>query len=91
MKKMTYPLAPPKDYCAELREAAGKTGLSIADIIRQSSKLGLPLLLEQLGSSRITNVPSLPAKAGRALYAQPDDDEEGTKRFIAAQARAVRE
>jgi hypothetical protein len=28
------------DCCAELRDAAGKTGLSMADIIRQSSKLG---------------------------------------------------
>jgi len=28
MKFMTYPLALPKDYCTEMRDAAGKTGLS---------------------------------------------------------------
>src|ERR1017187_2639224 len=69
MKYMTYPLALPRDYCVELREAAGKTGLSMADIIRQSSRLGLPLLLEQFGPARITNVPPLPprlAQIGRA-------------------------
>jgi hypothetical protein len=72
--------------CA-LRDAAGKTGLSIADIIRQSSKLGLPVLLEQLGPARITNVPPLPAKIARALYSEQDDDAEGIERFMAAQAR----
>ena len=91
MKYMTYPLALPKDYCAELREAAGKTGLSMADIIRQSSKLGLPLLLEQLGPARVTNVPPLPSKIARALYSQPDDDAEGTECFMAAQAKTVQE
>jgi hypothetical protein len=91
MKQMTYPLALPKDFCAELRDAAGRTGLSMADIIRQSSKLGLPLLLEQLGPARITNVPPLPAKIARALYSEPDDDAEGIERFMAGQAKAVEE
>ena len=91
MKSMTYPLALPKDYCAELRAAAGKTGLSMADIIRQSSKLGLPLLLEQLGPARLTNVPPLPVKLARALYAEPEEDAEGIERFVAAQAKTIRE
>ena len=91
MKSMTYPLALPKEYCAELRDAAGKTGLSMADIIRQSSKLGLPLLLEQLGPARITNVPPLPAKIARALYSQPESDAEGIERFMAVQAKSVQE
>jgi hypothetical protein len=91
MKYTTYPLALPKDYCAELRDAAGKTGLSMADIIRQSSKLGLPLLLQQLGPARITNVLPLPARTARALYAAPDDDAEGIERFMAAQAKTVQE
>jgi hypothetical protein len=91
MKYMTYPLALPKDYCAELRDAASKTGLSMADIIRQSSKLGLPLLLEQLGSARVTNVPPLPPRLARALYSEPDDDAEGIERFMAAQAKTVQE
>ena len=91
MKYMTYPLALPRDYCVELREAEGKTGLSMADIIRQSSRLGLPLLLKQLGPARITNVPPLPAKIARALYSEPEDDAEGIERFMAAQAKTVQE
>src|ERR1039458_2740613 len=90
MKYMTYPLALPKDYCAELRDAAGKTGLSMADIIRQSSKLGLPLLLEQLGPARVTNVPPLPAKIARALYSEPEEDAEGIKHFMRSEERRVR-
>ena len=58
----------------------------MADIIRQSSKLGLPLLLEQLGPARIANVPPLPAKIARALYSQSEDDAEGIERLMAAQA-----
>ena len=91
MKHMTYPLALPKEYCAELRDAASKTGLSMADIIRQSSKLGLPLLLEQLGPARLTNVPPWPAKIARALYSKPDDNPEGIERFMAAQSKNVQE
>jgi len=91
MKSMTYPLALPKDYYAELRDAAGKTGLSMADIIRQSSRLGLPLLLEQFGPARITNVSPLPAKIARALYSEPEADVDGIKRFMAAQAKSVEE
>ena len=81
----------PRDYCVELREAAGKTGLSMADIIRQSSKLGLPLLLEQFGPARVTNVPPLPAKVAQALYSEPEDDTKGIERFMAAQAKTVQE
>ncbi len=91
MKHRTYPLALPKDFCAEVRNPAGKTGLSIAEIILQSSKLGLPLLLEQLGRSRIPNAPPLPAKIARALYAGADDYAEGINRFMAAQTKTVQE
>ena len=91
MKYRTYPLALPKDFCAELRAAADRTGLSMAEIIFQSSKLGLPLLVEQLGPPRVTNLAPLPAKIARALYAKPDDDDEGIERFMAAQAKSVQE
>lgn len=91
MKTEIYPLALPKDYYGELRNAAGKTGLSMADVIRQSSKLGLPLLLEQLGTGRITNVPPLPDKIARALYSEPDGDVEAIGLFMAAQAKSIQE
>jgi hypothetical protein len=91
VKHVTYLLSLPKDYCEELRDAAGKTGLSMVDIILQNSKLGLPLLLRQLGPARITNVPPLPAKIVRAVYSEPDDDAEGIEHFMAAQAKTIQE
>ena len=51
MKSDTYPLALPAGLLQELRETAQATGLSVADAMRQSMKLGLPKLREQLGTS----------------------------------------
>jgi len=48
MKSDTYPLALPPDLLAEVRRTAKATGLSMADAMRQSMKLGLPKLKEQL-------------------------------------------
>jgi hypothetical protein len=50
MKTETYPLAVPEDLLGEVREAAKETGLSIADAMRQSMRLGLPKLREQLAT-----------------------------------------
>ena len=46
MKSETYPLAVPSDLLKEVRKAVRKTGLSMADAMRQSMKLGLPKLIE---------------------------------------------
>jgi hypothetical protein len=91
MKTVTYPLSLPKDYCAELRDAADKTRLSMADILCQSSRLGLLLLLEQFGAARLTNVPPWLARIAPALYSEPDDDAEALRRFMAAPAKTVQE
>jgi hypothetical protein len=48
MKSDTYPLALPTDLLDEVRRTASETGLSMADAMRQSMKLGLPKLREQL-------------------------------------------
>ncbi len=48
MKSATYPLAVPSDLLGEVRKAAQLTGLSMADTMRQSIKMGLPKLVEQL-------------------------------------------
>jgi hypothetical protein len=48
MKSDTYPLAMPDDLLDEVRQTAKVTGLSMADAMRQSMKLGLPKLREQL-------------------------------------------
>ena len=91
MKSITYPLAMPADFLDELRRAAKETGLSTADTIRQSAKLGLPRLLEQMGSGRVTNVAPLPNKVARALYSQPDDDADAIRVFMKAQSKRVQE
>ena len=72
---------------AEVREAAERTHLSQADIMRQSMKLGLLRLREQLNreAGRITNVDPLPAKVLERLYRQRDDDPEGIAALMAAQ------
>jgi hypothetical protein len=51
MKSDTYPLAMPNDLLAEVRRTAKATGLSMADAMRQSMKLGLPRLREQLSAA----------------------------------------
>jgi hypothetical protein len=53
MKSETYPLALPPDLLREMRQAAKRTNLSIADAMRQSMRLGLPKLLEQLSRNRL--------------------------------------
>jgi hypothetical protein len=51
MKSETYPLALPADLLGEVRNAAERTNLSMADAMRQSMRLGLPKLLEQLSGN----------------------------------------
>ena len=45
MKSETFPLAMPKDLLSQVRQAAKKPGLSVADTMRQSMKLGLDKLV----------------------------------------------
>jgi hypothetical protein len=53
MKSDTYPLAMPADLIGEVRQAAQATGLSMADTMRQSIRLGLPKLKEQLATNQL--------------------------------------
>lgn len=64
-KSETYPLALPSDLLGEVRKTARATDLSMADTMRQSLKLGLPRLREQLAAGRLTNVAPLSAKVAR--------------------------
>ncbi len=48
MRSETYPLAMPEDLLQEIRETAQATGLSMADAMRQSMRLGLPKLKAEL-------------------------------------------
>ena len=91
MKSETYPLALPPELIGEARKTAKETGLSLADAMRQSLKLGLPRLREQLAVGRVTNVPPLSAKVARQLYSEPEDDAESIRRFVSAQAKVIEE
>jgi hypothetical protein len=55
--------------------------------------LGLPLLLERLGSKkeRLINVDPLPRHVLQEAYSRPERDEEGIERLIDRQPKGVRD
>jgi hypothetical protein len=92
MKAETVPLAMPKDLLNEVRRAAKQTNLSMADTMRQSMRLGLDKLVQQLGrGQRITNVDPLPDEVLDRYYSRPERDEAGIDRLIKAQATGGRD
>jgi hypothetical protein len=77
MSSAVHPLSLPGELEKQIRATAKETRLSMADVIRQSIKLGLPTLRQRLGKSdRVTNVDPLPNKVARKLYAHRVDDTE---------------
>lgn len=73
MKTTPYPLAIPEDLLGEVRETAAATGLSVAAAMRQSMKLGLPKLREQLAPA-LTLKPFTAAEAKRAFGPDAEGD-----------------
>ena len=70
MKNATYPLAIPEELLAEVRETSIETGLSMADAMRQSMRLGLPKLRRRLARGKSPALPLKPftrAEAKRAF------------------------
>lgn len=70
MKSETYPLAVPEDLLTEMRNAAKETGLSVADAMRQSMKLGLPKLREQLATNKLK---PMTAEEARRAFARDSE------------------
>lgn len=92
MKSETVPLAMPKDLLREIRRTSKQVGLSMADTMRQSMKLGLHKLIEQLGENRrITNIDPLPDAILDKIYSRPERDEPGLNRWVRAQATGGRD
>jgi hypothetical protein len=92
MKSETFPLAMPKELLSDVRRAAKQTGLSLADTMRQSMRLGLNRLVEQLNAGRrITNVDPLPDSVLERVYSRPERDERGLARWMRAQAKGGRD
>ena len=80
MKTETYPLALPPQLLGELRKTAKQTGLSVADAMRQSMKLGLPKLREQLAQT--PELKPLTAAESRQAFA-PDAEWDGLEAAMA--------
>ncbi len=59
--------------------------------MRQSLKLGLPRLREQLAVGPLSNVAPLSDEVARKLYSEPEDDAESIRLFVAAQAKVIEE
>jgi hypothetical protein len=74
MKTNTYPLAVPADLLKEVRKTAQKTGLSMADTMRQSIKLGLPTLVDQLTPDPLKSLKPFTAEESRRCFQTPNSE-----------------
>jgi len=83
MKTDTYPLAVPPDLLGEVRQASQDLGLSMADIMRQSMKLGLPKLREQLSPAPLKNLKPLSRAESRRCYQQPNREFDALEHHLA--------
>ena len=72
MKNETYPLVLPPDLLGEARQTAKAAGLSLADAMRQSLKLGLPKLREKLATQ--SPQPFTPEEVREAFAPDPEWD-----------------
>jgi len=83
MKTDTYPLAVPADLLGEVRRASQDLGLSMADIMRQSMKLGLPKLREQLSPDTLRSLKPLSRAESRRCYQQPNREFDALEHHLA--------
>jgi len=70
MATTPYPLAMPPDLLKQVKQAARETGLSQADVMRQSIKAGLPKVRQQFQADRNIS-PLTKAEAKRAFGPDP--------------------
>lgn len=72
MSSTTIPLAVPKDLERQIRSAAKKTHLSIADVMRQSIIAGLPII--EVALSPVSGVKPLTEEEARRCWEVPDPE-----------------
>ena len=84
MKTDTYPLAVPPDLLGEVRQASLDLGLSMADIMRQSMKLGLPKLREQLSPDPLRKLKPLSKAESRRCYQRPNPEFDELEHHLAS-------
>lgn len=87
MATTVYPLPMDSNLAREVANAAKKTGLSRAELMRQALAFGIPTVVEALRrpTGRVTAVAPLPTKQARALYRLEDDDRPITRQLMASQ------
>ncbi len=85
MKTDTYPLAVSPDLLVEVRQASQDLGLSMADIMRLSMKLGLPKLRFQLSLDPLQNLKPLSRAESRRCCRQPNREFDALERKPRAQ------
>jgi hypothetical protein len=87
MTTTVYPLAMNAELDRQVREASKLTGLSLAEVLRQATALGLPTLISSLAKTkgRVTLVEPLPSADLARFYRRAEPDQEGINRFVAAQ------
>lgn len=73
MPMQSYPLAVPEELLEEIRNAASSTRLTMAEAMRQSMKLGLPKLVEQLRAE--TALKPFTASERKAAFAPDEFDQ----------------
>ena len=83
MKTDTYPLAVPPDLLGDVRQASQDLGLSMADIMRQSMRLGLPKLREQLCPDPLKNLKPLSRAGSRRCYQRPNREFDALEHHLA--------
>ena len=79
----SFPLAVPPDLLGEVRRASEDLGLSMADIMRQSMKLGLPKLRDQLSPDPLKNIKPLSRAESRRCYQQPNREFDALEHHLA--------
>src|SRR4051794_35626092 len=72
-KSETFPLNMPADLLRLVRRTAKKTGLSMADTMRQSIKFGLPRLAQQLSmEEQLKTLSAMTREECRQSWEVPD-------------------
>jgi hypothetical protein len=82
MKSETFPLAMPDDLLKEVRKVAKRTGLSMADAMRQSMKLGLPKLAQQLSVEPVTGLKPFTEEECQQCWGMPDPEWDSLERAM---------
>ena len=76
VRNPTYPLTLPPDLLKEIRKTAKETGLSLAEAMRQSIKIGAPKLREDLAreTSILKGLKPLTKAQAKRLWGKPDPE-----------------